>query len=125
MRGEIVVRAGIGGSTGETGIINASGESLAVNIEELDFVSVIVVQVTDAGTATLVVEKSFDGVSWVTVGTSFDQSAFAAGDGAAIERTLSDSNGMPLMAKHLRLRATALASGGVYSLHVAGRARQG
>lgn len=125
MHGNIRVRNGIGGSSGETGIINANGESLGTECEDLDNVSIVVVQATDAGTVTLVVEKTFDGTNWIAVGSSIAETAFAAGDGATIERTLSDSNGMPLVAKKVRVRATALAGGGVYSMHVAGRVRAG
>lgn len=125
MYGNIKTKNGIGGSAGETGVINLSGEVLTVDCEELDLVSVVVVQATDLGTVSLTVEKSFNGITWIPVGSAITEASFAAGDGASIERTLSDANGMSLVAKQVRIRATALTGGGVYSLHVAGRVRAG
>lgn len=122
---ELVCRNGVGGSAGETDRINAQGEVLVCEVADLDNITILAIQATDAGTCTLTVEKSFDGVQFVPVGATIAESGFAAGANTAVERTLSDSNGMPLVAKQVRLSGTALAGGGVYKLQVCGKKRPG
>lgn len=122
---ELVCRNGYGGSAGETGVINAQGESLICEVADLENISILAIQSTDAGTCTLTVEKSYDGTLFVPVGATIAELGFAAGANQAVERSLSDSNGMPLVAKQIRLTGTALAGGGVYKLQVAGKKRPG
>lgn len=115
-----VSRNGIGGSAGETDIINAAAEVLAVDTEDLQGASLYVVQQTDAGTASLVVEESPDGTLWAQVGTAIAEADFPAGANTAVVRNLESGNGMPRVTKQVRIRAASLAGGGVYRLVVAG-----
>lgn len=117
MPNELIARACTGTANG---LLDAAAEAVVAQAEDLSSISVVLVQVTDAGTATLVVEKTLNGTDWIQVASKAD-SDFAAGAGATIEIPLSDSNGMPVVAKQLRVRASALAGGGVYSAHIAGR----
>ena len=117
---------GIGGSVGETDIINAAAESLVVDVQEFDRTSLYVVQVTDAGTVNLIVEESPDGVLFAQVGAAITEATFPVGNGVCAPIiALESGNGMPRVVKQVRVRATALAGGGVYKLVAAGTIRPG
>lgn len=118
------VKTGVGG-TGVANVIDAAGESLVVDCEDLINISAVAIQSTDAGTVTASIDKSFDGTVWIPVGAAITEASFAAGANTAVERSLSDANGMPLICKKLRLTASALAGGGVYTFAVAGLQRPG
>lgn len=113
-------RNGFGGSAGETDVINAAAEVLAVDVEDLQGASLYVVQATDAGTVSLIVEESPDGALWAQVGTAIAESDFPAGANTAVLRHLESGNGMPRVTKLVRVRAATLTGGGVYRLVVAG-----
>ena len=116
---KLICRAGAN-TTGTGGIIDAANEVLQVDVEDLERANLVVRQVTDDGTVTLVVEKSYDGTVWVAFGANYTEASFAAADGAAVERAHETTAGMPLRAKAFRIRATALAGGGVYSIYGTG-----
>jgi hypothetical protein len=101
-------------------VIDAAAEALMVDVEDLTNVVIWAIQTTDAGTATLPVEISPDGTTWVAFGADLTEASFAAGAGTAVQRSVSDANAMPLAIKQVRLRASALAGGGAYGLKVTG-----
>ena len=107
------------------GNLVATNDQLIVDCRDLEKISAYMVQVVQAGTVTLKLEKSPDGVLWVPVGVTKAQTDFAAGANQGIEFNLADSTGMPLQTAELRLTATALAGGGSYTLVIAGVQRQG
>jgi hypothetical protein len=118
MKGEYVVRAGVGTPNG---LIDANAEILVCATGDLENITVQLVQVTDAGTVVLVTEKSLDGVVWETVDASTAETDFAAGANVAVSFTLSDANGMSQRVMAVRARASALAGGGTYRIQVSGR----
>lgn len=105
--------------TGATGVIDAVGDIFYADVRELDHISVVANQITDAGTVTLLVEKTFDGTNWCLVATLTDAS-FAAGANKSVETSLSDGNGMPLRALAVRVRCSTYAATGTYTANVAG-----
>lgn len=107
--------------TGTTGVIDTTGDIAYADCRELDHISVMVDQITDAGTCVINVEKTMDGVNWALV-QSLTDASFPAGANTSKEVTLSDGNGMPTRALAVRARASAVAGGGVYSAHLAGAA---
>jgi hypothetical protein len=111
----------MGTDTGTTGKLDAAADNCNADIRDLDHVSVFVNQLTDAGTATILVEKTFDGVNYSLVST-LTEASFPAGANKAVEVTLSDANGMPTRAVSVRVTLSAVAGGGAYSAHVAGAA---
>lgn len=118
MKGEYAFRAGVGTPNG---LIDANAEILVVPCSDLENITVQTVQVTDAGTVTIAIEKTLDGVVWEAVGAALTEASFGAGANTAVSATLSDANGMGLRAMAVRARATALAGGGVYRIQVSGR----
>lgn len=124
MQGEYTVRTGIGGSTGEVGVINANAEVLVVDVTDLDNVTAFVTVNTIAGTTSLSPEYTIDGTHWVAWGAAVVHGDLVSATGGVV-RTLSDSNGMALRVKQVRLRSTALAGGGSYGFVAAGTKRAG
>lgn len=110
--------------TGETGVIDTANDRAVGDVSDLTGISIYVNQLVDAGTATFTIEKSIDGINYATVGTIADTD-FTLGANKAEELALSDSNGMPLSTKLVRVTATALTGGGKYSVSVAGTQRDG
>jgi hypothetical protein len=100
--------------------VDAAAEASTINVEDLDRIVLHLVQVTDAGTVVLVTEYSLDGTYWITLDASTAESDFAAAAGACVEFTLSDSNGMSKAVKLVRMRASSLAGGGVYTFRASG-----
>jgi hypothetical protein len=107
------------------GIIDAAGEALIVDIEDLTRVEVYIVQETDAGTVSIDFQRSPDGITYVKVGDTITEADFPAGDDTAVTRTISTVDGSELPAKKLRVIATALAGGGAYQVKVAGFQKDG
>lgn len=105
--------------TGATGVIDAVGDIFYADVRELDHISVVVNQITDSGTVTILVEKTFDGTNWIPVAT-LTESSFAAGANKAVETTLSDTNGMALRALAVRARCSTYGASGTYTANVAG-----
>lgn len=107
--------------TAGTGVLDAVNDRAVVDCEDLTYVEVWTNQLVDAGTATLVIEKSVDGTNFAPVATLTDAS-FALGANKSVVSTLSDSNGMPLHCKQIRVTCTVEgADGGSYSFGVVGR----
>ena len=80
---------------------------------------------TSAGTFTVVIEKSVDGLNYAAVAT-LTEADFATGYvNDAVERTLSDANGMSVRARHVRATLTALESTTKLSLAIAGEEAYG
>ena len=120
--GKYTVRTGVMVVDGASaGFVTESGDSSVVEIEDLDNVSVFIANPLFGGTATLVIDYSPDGVSFVEAVATKHNSDFAANNDAVNAYTLSDTNGMPLCAKQIRLRCTASTAGGEYQLMVTGR----
>jgi hypothetical protein len=122
--GRLIMREGFGGSGVDTAIINAAAEVLTVDIEDLTNVVLWVTQVTDNGTVTLDLEISPDGTTWSALGSPIAESDLPAGAGT-IQRSVSDSNGMPIAIKQARIRSSAYTGTGVYALKVSGFQRDG
>lgn len=110
--------------TGDTGVIDTQGDVAVFDVQDLTGISIYLNQLVDAGTVSLVVEKSVDGVNWAQVATVADTD-FAAGANQAEEVSLSDANGMPLSTKLIRVTAATLTAGGEYSAVVVGTQRDG
>lgn len=71
------------------------------------------------GNFTLVVEKSVDGVNFAALAT-LDQTDFPDGADVAKEITLSDANGMPVLAKQIRATLSVLEDSSKFSVVAAG-----
>lgn len=117
--------ATMGVDTGDTGVMDENLDTMVVDVTDLTNISVLLNQITDAGNATLTVEKSLDGTNWIPVGTK-NQGDFASGANKAIEAfTLSDGNGMPTACKKIRCTMSDHTSTGSYTMGVAGTQRDG
>lgn len=75
--------------------------------------------VADAATFTVTVEKTSDGINWTTVGT-VEETAMPAGANVCSELTLSDANGMPTLAKQVKITLTAMVGANRFSVVAAG-----
>lgn len=118
MKGAYDVRTGL--QSDGTASILANSKTLTVDCADLKNITIQLVQVVDAGTVVLVTEKSLDGTYWETVDASTAEGDFAAGNGAAVSFSLSDSNGMALRCKQVRVRTTTYTSTGEYAMRVSG-----
>lgn len=120
--GKLITRDGVFTTdTGTESVLDAVNDTAVADCEDLTNVEVWVNQLVNAGTATLVIYKSIDGVNWATVATLTDAS-FAAANNAAVATPLEGTNGMPLHAKQIKVVCTVEGSdGGSYSFSVAGR----
>lgn len=120
-KGKLLARAmDLTVDTGTTGILDTVGDIAYADCREQDHISVLVNQITDAGTITILVEKTIDGVNWALVAT-VTEASFPAGANTAKEITLSDASGMPTRALAVRARVTVI-TGGTYSAAIAGAA---
>src|SRR4051812_26096853 len=120
-KGKLLARAmDLTVDTGTTGILDTVGDIAYADCREQDHISVLVNQLTDAGTITILVEKTIDGVNWALVAT-VTEASFPAGANTAKEVTLSDASGMPTRALAVRARVTVI-TGGTYSAAIAGAA---
>lgn len=75
--------------------------------------------VLDAATFTATLEKSSDGVNWSTVG-SYTEATMPSGASVSSELTLSDSHGMPTLAKQVKITLTAMTGASRFSAVAAG-----
>lgn len=105
--------------TGTASILDASGDIATIDVRHMTNLEVYVVQVNDAGTCTIDIERTLDGVNWDPV-AQFTEASFPAGNNMAQASLLVDSNGLPLLAKQIRVKATAIAGGGTYNALVYG-----
>lgn len=119
MSGKLEVKTGLGGSTGETAVINAQDEILTCDVEGMKNLTAYISQDTDNGTGTFLIEISADGTNWAPF-ASKAASDMLAGSLGAVAVGVSDANGMPLAAKQLRCRCSALSSTAAYRFKVAG-----
>ena len=103
------------------GFITQTLDTCVVECEDLDSICVFLTNPLFGGTATVVIDYSPDGTSWVKAAASKANSDFAASGDAVLAYTLSDTHGMPLIAKQIRARCTAATAGGEYFLVVTGR----
>lgn len=103
--------------------LDTANDVCVADVSELEKISVLVNQETDAGTATVLVQKTIDGTNWATVAT-LAETDFPAGANTAKEVTLSDANGMATLAKQVRVKLSAVAGGGIYSAMVTGVERR-
>lgn len=111
--------------TGGTGVLDAVGDVAQCDISDLDGVQLILNQLTDNGTVTLITDYSVDGTNFVPAVATKTEADFAAGANLSIAAySLSDANGMPLVAKILRVRDTVHTGTGTYSATVSGRQTQ-
>lgn len=126
MTGNLIVRDGnyTEAADPKVGMLQADNDSATADVRDLTNVSLYLNQIVDDGNATLTVAKSVDGINWAPVATKA-QSDFAAGANVAIELTLSDSNGMALQTKQLRVVLTGKTGNGKYTITVAGGQRNG
>lgn len=116
--GSLVVKTG---TTGTTTILSAVNDRVVVDVEDLTHVEIWLNQLVNAGTATIVVEKSVDGTNWALVASKTDGD-FRAQNNDAIVIPLEGTNGLPLHAKTVRATMTVEGSdGGSYSMVVSGR----
>lgn len=108
--------------TGQTGFLDAAGDVQILDIAHLEHVMLVVAQITDNGTVALHFDLSVDGTNFIPdFWTTKADTDFAAGANVALEiGTLSDSNGMPLRAKQIKVRCTAHTGTGEYLASAAG-----
>lgn len=106
---------------GTAGVLDTANDLASADVSDIDHVSIMVNQLTDNGTCTIVVSKTLDGVNWATVAT-LHETDFPTGANTAKEVTLSDAAGMPTRAKAIKAQLTVVSGGGVYGAFVAGAA---
>ena len=102
------------------GLLSTAGDKAVVDVSNMQNASIMINQLVDSGTVTIVLEKSVDGVNWSVVDASTTAGDFVAGNNTSLEFTLSDANGMPTVAKQIRARCTAYGASGTYTMTVAG-----
>jgi len=109
--------------TGTTGKIDAVGDIALVDVSELEKIALFINQEVDNGTVTLLVEEAIDGTNWALLAT-VTEADFPAGANTAKKVTLSDSNGMPLVTRQVRVRCTVYTGTGKYSANYIGVERR-
>lgn len=108
---------------GTASLLDTAADCVVFDVQGLDFVEIYLDQITDAGTVSLQVDASIDGVNWAPVATKADTD-FAAGANKSIRITDSDTHGMWIPSKLLRVTVAAK-TGGTYNAHCAGIQREG
>lgn len=108
---------------GTAGLLDTAADRVVFDVQGLDYVEIYLDQITDAGTCSLVVEATIDGVNWAPVATKADTD-FGAGANVSIRITDSDTHGMWIPSKQLRVTLSAK-TGGTYNAHCAGIQREG
>lgn len=106
----------------DVGVMAADSDAQVVDVSDMSHVSIYLNQITDNGNVTLTVTKTVDGVNFAPVASKV-QTDFAAGANAAIELTLSDSNGMPTHAKQIKCVVSGHSGTGTYTMVAAGSQR--
>lgn len=106
---------------GTAGVLDTANDVLLCDVRELEGITIYVNQLVDAGTATILVQASVDGVNWATVTNgTLSEASFAAGANTAVIIGFSDARGMYLQAQQIRCLLSAVSGGGSYSFAVAG-----
>ena len=105
---------------GASGTINAANDACTFDVRHLTEVEVFLDQITDAGTVVLIVERTVDGTNWDEV-ASKAETDLTAGANISTPVSFSTTGGAPIHAQQVRVRASALAAGGVYNAHVVGK----
>lgn len=100
--------------TGTASILDAAGDIATIDVRHMTNVEIYVTQVNDAGTCTIDIERTLDGTNWDPVG-QLTEASFPAGNNKAQSLLLVDANGMPMLAKQIRVKLTAVAGGGTYN----------
>lgn len=100
--------------TGTASILDAAGDIATIDVRHMTNIEIYVTQVNDAGTATIDIERTFDGVNWDPIG-QFTEASFPVGNNFAQALLVVDANGMPMLAKQIRVKLTAVAGGGTYN----------
>lgn len=107
--------------TGDTLQMDEVGDVSIVDVSDLSNVSIVLNQLTDNGTCTIIIDYSLDGTNWVSAVATKVETDFAAGaNEAEATYTLSDAQGMPLVAKLVRARMTVHTGTGGYTMGVSG-----
>lgn len=124
---KLICRNGLGpGSNVDTANITVQDETLVVDVSDLTDVTLHLVQIVDGGTVTLSVEYTLDGTYWAVLTTKADTDfADENGDVEVVNLANGSTVPMPIPAKKVRIRASALSAGGTYALRVGGRQMQG
>jgi hypothetical protein len=105
------------GGTGS--LLDTAGDIAVIDVRHMTNIEIFVNQTTDAGTCTIDVERTIDGVNWDPVG-QFTEASFPAGNNMAQSLLLVDANGMPLLATQVRVTLSAVAGGGGYTCQAYG-----
>lgn len=100
---------------GTTSLLDTSGDIAVMDVRHLTNIEIMVNQINDAGTVALEIERTLDGTNWDPL-TQFTEASFPAGANKSQSFLLVDSNGMPLLAKQVRVRVSAIAGGGTYTV---------
>jgi hypothetical protein len=100
---------------GTTEQLDTTNDVAVMDVRHCTNIEVFVNQIVDAGTCTIDIERTLDGVNWDPVG-QFTEASFPAGANKAQSLLLVDVNGMPLLAKQIRVKLTAVAGGGSYTV---------
>lgn len=101
--------------TGTASILDAAADVAVLDVRHLTNIEIFVNQIVDAGTCTIDIARTIDGVNWDPVG-QFTEASFPAGANKSQSLLLVDANGMPLLAKQVRVTLTAVAGGGTYTV---------
>lgn len=100
---------------GTADLLDTALDVATLDVRHLSNIEIFVNQVNDAGTCSITIERSIDGVNWDPVST-LTEASFPAGANTAQSVLLVDANGMPLLAKFVRVTLAAVAGGGTYSV---------
>jgi hypothetical protein len=106
-----------GGGSGV--LLDAAADAAVIDVRHMTNVEIFVNQIADAGTCTIDISRTLDGVNWDPVST-FTEASFPAGANKSQSLLLVDANGMPLLAKQVKVVLTAVAGGGTYSCQAYG-----
>lgn len=101
------------GGTGS--LLDTANDVAVLDVRHLTNIEIFVNQIVDAGTCTIDIARTIDGTNWDAVG-QFTEASFPAGANMSQSLLLVDSNGMPLLAKQIRITLTAVAGGGTYTV---------
>lgn len=116
MQGDFKSKPGTGTPNNK---IDAAAEFLEVDVDGYTNIVAVATVENIAGTLAAQMDYTVNGTHWIPFGAAIvhgDLTAVSLG----VARTLSDANGMPILAKKVRLRAPTLTGGGIYGFHAAG-----
>lgn len=107
--------------TGGTGVLDAVGDVAIADVKDLQNITVVLNQLTDNGTATIIVDYTLDGTNFIpAIATKADTDFAAGANQSLVAYTLSDADGMPLVALQVKFRMTVHTGTGTYSAGCAG-----